>query len=328
MANVTPSAKLAPLKAVAPGAKIAVVGLASAAAPEDAPTVASIAPWLAQMGFSAVVGPSCHAGAGVLGLAGDDALRLSELHGAFADPTIAAVLCLRGGYGSGRLLDRIRYDLIRAHPKPFIGFSDITALHIAFNQRAGLITFHGPMAIAHLVAGMKDPTVPMMLGMIAGQYGEGAELPSAPDTPLTALAPGVARGRLVGGNLSMVAASLGTPYEIDTTSAILFLEEVGEEAYRVDRMLNQLRLSGKLAQAAGVLVGQFLPPDGSPLSDQTQVLADALGPLGIPVLSGFPAGHDASVNLTLPLGAVVRLDADRKVVVLEQAIVAAAPPTA
>jgi muramoyltetrapeptide carboxypeptidase len=195
-----PLATLAPLQPVAHGAKIAVVGLASAAAPEDAQAVAKIAPWLAQMGFSAVVGPSCHASAGVLGLAGDDALRLSELHGAFADPTIAAVLCLRGGYGSGRLLDQIQYDLIRANPKPFIGFSDITALHIAFNQKADLITFHGPMAIAYLVTGMKAPTVPMLFGMIAGQYGEGAELPS--DAPLTALSPGVATGRLVGGNLS------------------------------------------------------------------------------------------------------------------------------
>ncbi len=321
-------ATLAPLKAVAPGAKIAVIALASAGVPQDAQAIAKIAPWLAQMGFSAVVGPSCHASTGVLALAGDDALRLSELHGAFADPTIAAILCLRGGYGSSRLLDRIQFDLIRANPKPFIGFSDMTALHIAFNQKADLLTFHGPMAIAHLVTGMKAPTVPMLFGMIAGQYGEGAELPSAPGTPLTALSPGVATGRLVGGNLSMVAASLGTPYEIDTTSAVLFLEEVSEEAYRVDRMLNQLRLSGKLAQAAGVLVGQFLPPAGASLGAQSQVLADALEPLGIPVLSGFPSGHDESMNLTLPLGAVVRLDAERKIVVLEQAIIDAAPPSA
>ena len=319
---------LAPLKAVAHGAKISVIGLASAAAPEDAQAIAKIAPWLAQMGFSAVVGPSCHASTGVLALAGDDALRLSELHGAFADPTIDAILCLRGGYGSGRLLDQIQYDLIRANPKPFIGFSDITALHIAFNQKADLITFHGPMAIAHLVTGMKDPTVPALLGMIAGHYGEGAELPSAPGTPLTPLSPGVATGRLVGGNLSMVAASLGTPYEIDTASAILFLEEVGEEAYRIDRMLNQLRLSGKLGQAAGVLVGQILPAAGDPRNAYDQVLADRLKPLGIPVLSGFPSGHDESMNLTLPLGAVVRLDADRKVVVLEQAIIDAAPSSA
>src|SRR6185437_3373185 len=226
-------ATLAPLKAVAPGAKIAIIALASASPPQDAQAIAKLTPWLAQMGFSAVIGPSCHATTGVLALAGDDALRLSELHGAFADPTIAAILCLRGGYGSGRLLDQIQFDLIRANPKPFIGFSDITALHIAFNQKADLLTFHGPMATAYLTSGMKAPTAPMLFGMIAGQYGEGAELPSAPGTPLTALSPGVATGRLVGGNLSMVAASLGTPYEIDTTSAILFLEEVSEEAYRV-----------------------------------------------------------------------------------------------
>jgi muramoyltetrapeptide carboxypeptidase len=321
-------ATLAPLKAVTRGAKISVIGLASAGGPGDAQAIAKIAPWLAQMGFSAVVGPSCHASAGVLALAGDDALRLSELHGAFADTTVAAILCLRGGYGSGRLLDQIQYDLIRANPKPFIGFSDMTALHIAFNQKADLLTFHGPMAIAHLVTGMTAPTVPMLFGMLAGAYGEGAEIPSAPGSPLTALSPGVATGRLVGGNLSMMAASLGTPYEIDTASAILFIEEVGEEAYRVDRMLNQLRLAGKLGQAAGVLVGQFLPPAGASAQAQSQVVADALRSLGVPVLSGFPSGHDVHMNLTLPLGAVVRLDADRKVVVLEQAIIETASASA
>ncbi|MBN2974587.1 S66 peptidase family protein [Pseudomonas lactucae] len=250
-------------------------------------------------------------------LAGSDAVRLRDLHAAFANPDIDAIFCLRGGYGTPRLLDALDFELIRANPKPFVGYSDITALHLAINRYAGFVTFHGPMLNADLLGDKQAPTESSLLSMLRGQLGTGAELKHPVAWPLTTIAPGIACGRLLGGNLSMIAAVMGTPYEIDAEGVILFIEDVNEPIYRIDRLLTHLRLAGKLAQVAGVLVGDVAGVDKVALD---RLLKQTFEPLCIPVLSGWRSGH-CDPNLTLPMGAQVRLDAGAQRVVLEQEVI-------
>ncbi len=227
-----------------------------------------------------------------------------------------------------RILDRIDWDLVRAHPKFFCGFSDITALHAAMARRVGLITFHGPMVAAmgeardYNAAGLRRAmTTSEALGKVEWpDERDGLGVPS----PRT-IRSGVAEGLLTGGNLSLLCALMGTPYEPDFRGRILLLEEVDEAPYRVDRMLQQLLLAGKLQQAAGILFGDsptcMAAPDGKghPLT-LTAVLSEWLAPLGIPVLYGFPCGHGPH-RATLPLGVPVRLDAEAgSLTVLEAAL--------
>lgn len=248
-------------------------------------------------------------------LAGSDAVRLRDLHAAFADDSIDAIFCLRGGYGSPRLLDGIDFQLLRRHPKPFVGYSDITALHLAITRYAGFVTFHGAMLNADLLGGKQEPTQSSLLRMLTGQQGAVLEHPT--DYPLTTLAPGSARGRLLGGNLSMICAAMGTAFELDSDDIILFIEDVNEPLYRVDRLLTQLRLAGKFDRLRGVLVGDVAGVDSVALE---RLIKQELGLLGVPILSGWRSGH-CDPNLTLPMGALVRLDADQQQVVLEQAVV-------
>ncbi|MCX5510630.1 MULTISPECIES: S66 peptidase family protein [Pseudomonas] len=249
-------------------------------------------------------------------LAGSDEQRLRDLHDAFRDPDIDAILCMRGGYGSMRLLDRIDFDLIRRHPKPLVGYSDITALHTAINRHAGLVTFHGAMLNADLLGAKLEPTVRSLFDQLGGQVVAGDEIAHSAAFALTGIIPGVASGRLVGGNLSVLGATLATLGEVDTQGSILFIEDVNEPLYRVDRLLTQLRLAGKLEGVRGVLVGDFA---GITVAAMTPLLLDTFGPLGVPVLAGWRSGH-CDPNVCLPLGARVRLEAGEKRLVLEQAL--------
>ncbi len=250
-------------------------------------------------------------------LAGSDEVRLRDLHDAFADPEIDVILCLRGGYGCPRLLDDIDFELLKKHPKPLVGYSDITALHLAIARYAGFMTFHGPLFNADLLGEKLPPTESSLFNLLTGQVRAGSAFEHPAAFPLTSVAPGVASGRLQGGNLSLICATLGTPYEIDTCGVILLIEDVNEPLYRVDRLLTHLRLAGKLEGLSGVLVGDFAGIDTEAL---VRLLKQELGPLGIPVLAGWRSGH-CDPNLTLPLGAQVRLDADARQVVLEQDVV-------
>lgn len=283
----------APLR---PGQTIGVIapaGPATEAALERAPAV------IEALGYAVRMYPGCYARRDFL--AGDDDCRLADLHAAFADEDVAGILCLRGGYGSGRLLDRIDFSSLFRNAKPLIGFSDITALHAQFSN-AGLASFHGPMLTSNLIDAT-DPAGDLGLhylrdGMIAGTVMQ----PIIDDSNLHI--PGNAQGRLIGGNLSIIASLVGTPWALDTRGAILFLEDVSEAPYRIDRLLLQLRLSGALDHVNGFILGHFT-------SDQPPfcVLREYLEPLGKPVLCGWPAGH-ADPNTLLPLGVRVELDAD------------------
>jgi len=268
--------------------------------------------WFASRGYRCRLFPGVSQSEGYL--AGPDQQRLDDLHAAFVDPGIDAILCMRGGYGSMRLLDRLDFDLIRRHPKPLIGYSDITALHTALVRHAGLITFHGAMLNADLLGAKQEPTVGSLFEQLAGKRGEGDVLAHPDAYPLTCVTPGMASGRLLGGNLSVLCATLGTPGEIDSQGCILFIEDVNEPLYRVDRLLTQLRLAGKLEGVRGVLVGDFA---GITVPAMTPLLKDIFGPLAVPVLAGWRSGH-CDPNLCLPLGARVRLDSVRLSLVLEQ----------
>ena len=245
------------------------------------------------------------------------AARLDDLHEAFRDAEVRAVLAARGGYGSPHLLDRVDYDLVRRNPKIFVGYSDITALHLAIHRHAQLVTFHGPIVLSrfteytlsHFRRAVFDARP---LGRLTNPPGDDELRPAH---PLRAVRAGTAKGQLTGGNLSLVCATLGTPYEIDTRGRILFLEDVGEQPYQIDRMLTQLRLAGKLDAAAGVVWGEcddcgprrFEPSSVSPFT-LGEVIDNLLGALKVPVLSGLTIGH-TSDQLTLPLGVAATLDA-------------------
>ena len=244
--------------------------------------------------------------------------RLDDLHSMFRDKEVSAVFALRGGYGAGHLLDRIDYDLIRRNPKIFLGFSDITALHLAIHKRARLVTFHGPVITSSFTDYTQQyfhkalfETQPV--GKVTNPR-ETNEL--RPRHTLRTIRPGTATGPLVGGNLSLITATMGTPFEIETRGTIFFIEDVGEEPYRVDRMLTQLRLAGKFDEAAGVIFGEcdgcgpsdYKPSFASPYT-LGEVVDNILGKLKVPVLSGLTIGHTAD-QLTLPLGVTATLDAD------------------
>jgi muramoyltetrapeptide carboxypeptidase len=257
-------------------------------------------------------------------LAGDDETRAAELMAAFTDPESKAVWCARGGYGVARILDRIDFDLIRRHPKVFVGFSDITALHLALQNHTGMVTFHGPNLQDGFGAddGISKTTEDALWRAITAASHDSTFAESGvSDVTLRTVVPGVAQGRLTGGNLAVLAGLMGTPFEIETAGRILFLEDINEESYRVDRYLAQLSLAGKLQAAAGVVLGNFSMEDASDLSAESALaepLDEYLGKLGIPVLAGLPAGHQRE-NWCLPINGLIEVDADaRRVRLLEQ----------
>jgi muramoyltetrapeptide carboxypeptidase len=248
-------------------------------------------------------------------LAGTDDDRLADLNGAIADPTIDAIWCIRGGYGVTRILDGVEFEPLRSRPKIILGYSDITALLLAALRHAGLITFHGPTARAPMPAFSRWHFERVLAtAEPAGRLGRlpdpaGVLVPK--DNRILAIRPGLAEGPLLGGNLSLLQCLVGTAHLPDLDGAILFLEDVGEDLYRVDRMLAHLRAAGLLARLAGVAVGRFTQlqrhmSDGAFGFDE--VLATYFEPLGVPVAFGFPVGH-IDDQWTLPLGVRARLDA-------------------
>ncbi len=257
--------------------------------------------------------------------------RLDDLHAMFRDREVKALFALRGGYGAAQLLDRIDYDLIRSNPKILLGYSDITSLHLAIQKKTGLVTFHGPVVLSRFTAYTQQHfRAALFDAKPMGAIANPADLnPLRPAHTLRTVRRGTARGRLIGGNLTLICSLMGTPYEIDTRGRILFTEDVDEEPYRIDRMLTQLRLAGKLDAAAGIVFGECAdcrPKDFKPSFNSTftlgEVLDRILGDLKIPVLSGLTIGHTED-QLTLPEGVMATLDADKQELILEEAAVVA-----
>ena len=250
-------------------------------------------------------------------LAGTDDERLQELNAMIRDPNVRAIFPIRGGYGLTRILDRIDYDALRKDPKVVIGFSDVTALHLAIAKKSKLITFHSPVPMGDLWKG-SDPEFSFAYSafnrtIFAKQYtsGEQGFVISTPDgAKPESLVRGIAKGRLLGGNLTMICSTWGTPFALEPAGAILFLEDVNEAPYRVDRMLSQLKLAGALDQLAGIIVGMFTIEDAGDLVEFDRLFKEYFSALGIPVIHRYPIGHVAK-NGTLPHGALVELDANR-----------------
>jgi muramoyltetrapeptide carboxypeptidase len=298
--------------------------IAPATSVPDPDRLALVEPTLKFFGLRARMGKYVASGTGHVSRTASE--RLDDLHAMFRDPEVKAVFCIRGGYGSMQLLDKIDYDLIRRNPKVFLGYSDITALHLAINRHANLTTFHGPIVLSSFTDYTQQnfrralfETKP--LGKLTNPVESNT---LRPEHPLRTIRTGTATGQLVGGNLSLVTALLGTPYEIETRGRILFLEDVGEEPYRIDRMLTQLRLAGKLEQAAGIVFGECSecqPNDYKPSfawdSTLGEVLDQILGSARVPVFKGLTIGHTAD-QLTLPLGVQATLNADEKTLELKE----------
>jgi muramoyltetrapeptide carboxypeptidase len=237
-------------------------------------------------------------------LAGTDEERAEELNQMFADPSIKGIVCLRGGYGAGRILRLIDYASVKRNPKVFMGYSDITALHLAIHKECEMVTFYGPMVATEMADRFSDYTRISLWKTLtstepAGKIGMG-------DAKVRVISKGEAAGILIGGYLPTIAASMGTPYEIDTRGRILFFEDFRKEPFELDRLLTQLLLSGKLNEAAGIAIGECVecvPKGRFPSSfSWEEVLRDRLENLGIPVLSGLCFGH-GDHKATLPIGA-------------------------
>ncbi|HEX2925020.1 MAG TPA: LD-carboxypeptidase [Ruminiclostridium sp.] len=276
---------------------------------------------LEKQGFSVTAGKSCSSKYGYL--AGSDEIRAADINNMFRDSSIDAILCLRGGYGTPRILDMIDYDAVRDNPKLFVGYSDITGLHTVFNKICGLVTFHGPTLAYEIERGLDSFSRESFIKAVTSTDPLG-ELKNPAGEEIGCLVPGRAEGRLAGGNLSLIAAAIGTPYEIDTKGKLLFLEDVGEATYRVDRMLTQLRLAGKFEDCAGIILGDFRDCNveyedyGLTLS---QVFNDIIAASGKPAIYNFRSGH-CSPKITLPLGVQAVLDAHKcSLTVTEAALV-------
>jgi len=250
-------------------------------------------------------------------VAGSDEVRARELQAFFADPEVDAIFAARGGYGAGRILPLLDFAAIARTPKVFMGFSDATFLLNALVGRAGMVCFHGPMVAMDFARGLGEASLDHLRRLLAGETGS-FELPAR-----VALKGGVAEGEVVGGCLSMVAAAIGTPYAPPFNGAILFLEDTGEKAYRIDRMLVQLEQAGVLGRVAAVVFGALRPPDGSEAEHRliSECVAEQAARLDCPVLSGIEAGH-GSANFTIPFGVRAQVDAGaRRLSFLEPAVV-------
>ncbi|MGE5499272.1 MAG: S66 peptidase family protein [Syntrophothermus sp.] len=261
-------------------------------------------------------------------LAGHDEERAADLMEMFTRKDVDAIMCARGGYGSTRILHMLDYNLIKSNPKILIGYSDITALLNAIFEKTGLIGFHGPVGIStfndfslyyfnNILYGLQDDLT---------LWSAKDEKPDLPERKITVIRSGKCKGRLAGGNLSLMAAMVGTPFDINTDGKIIFLEEISEKPYRVDRMLTQMISAGKFSKAAGIALGVFdkcVPDDKD--NDESlsvmEVIFDRLYSLGIPVIYGLSFGHITN-KFTLPVGINAELDVNNQVVrLLEKAVV-------
>lgn len=299
-------------RALKPGDTVAIV---APAGPAELATIRKYADLLERAGYKVLVPQGGERKVGYLG--GTDEERADELNAALRNDQVRAIMPCRGGYGLTRILDRIDYAALRKNLKIITGFSDLTALHLAAARQARVITFHSPMPMVKLWSEEKPyafAAQSFRRAVFAASYPKGEigypiALPEDRPAPLK-LVSGKAKGRLVGGNLSLVCATLGTPYAIEAKGNLLFLEDVNEAPYRIDRMLSQLRLAGVLDDARGVILGSFSIKSAEDAKGIDMVLREYFGKSKTPVLMRFPFGHQAH-NATLPHGALAELDADK-----------------
>lgn len=299
--------------AIQPGDMIGVVAPASPVKEEE---VLKAKEALEAAGYRVLLGETCFTTYGGY-LAGDAKIRAQEIHEMFTNDEVDAILCLRGGYGTPQLLNLLDYEVIASNPKLFIGYSDITALHIAFRQYANLATVHGPMASAFPTLDSYSRACLLHAMTTTEPLGE---IKNPAQEEIKVLVEGTATGEIVGGNLSLIANTLGTPYEIDTKDKILFLEDVREAPYNVDRMLTQLALARKFSEAAGIVLGTWeecVPKDEEKSFSVEDLFREIIAPFAKPTIYNLQIGH-SDINIAIPFGVKANLDAtNQKLTIVE-----------
>ncbi|EZX14699.1 hypothetical protein V070_02834 [Staphylococcus aureus C0673] len=252
-------------------------------------------------------------------LAGTDDERLDSLHDMLEDDEVKGIICACGGYGTPRIVERIDYNLVKAHPKIIWGYSDITCLHNAISQQTGLVTFQGPM----IASDIGDTYNEISIGSFEQLFN--GEAVSYPTDQLTfkSLVGGHVEGEIVGGCLSLLVSSLGTPYEIDTKDKILFIEDIGEVPYKVDGFLQQLKSAGKLDDASGFIFGPFTdsePKNPKKSLTMKEVLDDFITPLNKPAVYDLNIGH-CTPHFAIPFGTEATLDVDNKILNIASGVI-------
>jgi len=299
-----------------------VIGIISpSSSPDDLFRINKGVNYLESLGYKVKVGKNIGHYRGYL--AGTDEQRLNDLHEMFRDKNVKAIICSRGGYGSQRLLDKVDFKLIEHNPKIFVGYSDITALQMAFLFNTGLISFAGPMLAVDFYDSISPYTEEMFWALVTSNKKFGRiKLPE--NEKMFTIIKGVAKGRITGGNLTTLLSLAGTKYMPDLKNKILLLEEIGEAPYRIDRMFNQLKLMGVLNKISGLILGAFSDCHESNSEKRTlslgEVVEDYTNGLKIPVIYNFAHGHIRN-NITVPIGANTRLNATRGIIEIVENVV-------
>jgi muramoyltetrapeptide carboxypeptidase len=276
------------------------IGVVAPAGCVDAELLSAGVQALQQDGFQVELAPGVHDRKGYL--AGDDEKRARDLEGFFCRPDLDAIFCARGGFGSIQLIPHLT-ERIRSHPKIFAGYSDVTSLLNWLLQSCGMVTFHAPMVAMDFAHGLSPRSRDHLWGTLTGEKWtwkiEVGEV----------IRSGKVQAEMLGGCLSVVVTTLGTPYEINTTGKMLFLEDIGEKPYRVERMLTHLKMAGKLERLAGLVFGDFTQCNGEGPRNVREIIGDLFHEAPYPVVMGIPAGHGRE-NLALPFGVELALDGD------------------
>jgi len=291
------------------------IGLIGASSPTKQDRIEPSIKAMEDLGFEVVLGESCRGYHGFL--SGSDELRAKDINKMFEDKSIKGIFAIRGGYGASRLLDMLDYNMIKKNPKVFAGYSDVTALHNVFNEKCKLITFHTPMASTELYKGVDDYTMDYFKKNIFSNAPLGI-LKNPEGQEIKTLVSGKAKGKLVGGNLSLVVSSMGTPYELDTKGKILFLEDVDEYPYRIDRMLLQLKQCGKFKDAAGIILGAWTnckANEGDNSLSLMEVFEELIKTENKPTIYNLACGHCMPTS-SIPLGSEVKINGDKSEIIV------------
>jgi muramoyltetrapeptide carboxypeptidase len=299
-----------------------VIGIVSpASSPDDFTRIEQGVKYLESLGYRVKLGKHIFKRYGYLSSTDDE--RADDLNEMFADEKVKAIICVRGGYGTPRLLDKVDYNLIKKKPKIFVGYSDITALQLAIFKKTGLVTFSGPMLAVDIYSNF-DGFAEDFFWRILTSRERKIEIKNPDGVELNTLKSGKATGTLLGGNLSLIASIMGTKYQPSFNGSVLVIEDIGEEPYRIDRYLSQLKNSGVLYKINACILGQFTdcaPKEPEKSLTLEQIFNDYLGNLRIPVISNLSYGHIPQ-KLTLPLGARVRVDAKRQKITIIESVLA------